>query len=432
MALGEAARGADAPSCSGRAAQQPQARGGGGAVSGCAGGEAQRGAGAGPAARAGVAGRRSARWGAAAARAVRKLDLVLWVLAACWVARVQSHKLPANSVADEAADIDWTYEMYLNESTKDLITQTAGKCEFMEQAFEEEFATEEMNWTRWKTSSLHGLFHCGKGSKLFCTMALQQNFLLGVPLPFYPGGGSGAILTLSQNPCTNTSNVNYTMCCRREHCANWTGAHASSNGCILYGTLEAEMAIHIPDDNPALFDWGTFVNGGSPDPTWNEIDQIFRIGPNGSEYHTTYFTPGEHKTVFNPYSVPEFNGYIAGSFHNYTIEWTPEYLAWMIDRETYRNITVRSSTNRPPWRPMSYRLIFRTENSSYPGPSQDAHVYIRRITYTPMPPPKPPNFLQKAARFLYGPYYIVRVLLWAACWVAGCSYLRGGVHVLFG
>ena len=67
--------------------------------------------------------------------------------------------------------------------------------------------------------------------------------------------------------------------------------------------------------NPAMFDWGTYVNGGRPDPTWcvlcvglcfrpsshgdriactrhdatigcalhrNEIDQIFEIGPNGA------------------------------------------------------------------------------------------------------------------------------------------------------
>ena len=157
---------------------------------------------------------------------------------------------------------------------------------------------------------------------------------------------------------------------RREHCANWTGAHAISNGCILYGQLTAEMAVHIPDDNPALFDWGTFVNGGTPDPTWNEIDQIFRIGPNGSEYHTTYFTPGEHKTVFNPYSVPSYNGYIAEAFHNYTIDWTPEYLAWSIDRQTYRNITVRSSTNRRAEQPL--RGCKRCGLEQSPGPGSAA------------------------------------------------------------
>lgn len=40
-------------------------------------------------------------------------------------------------------------------------------------------------------------------------------FQLNQTLPFYPGGGSGAILTLSQNPCTNKSAANYSLCCRR-------------------------------------------------------------------------------------------------------------------------------------------------------------------------------------------------------------------------
>lgn len=117
----------------------------------------------------------------------------------------------------------------------------------------EQFDSDTVNTTRWKSSGFHGaqrlslpsppltvagraqgmwgllprcasgknvaaaagLFHCGKGSKLFCTMALEQNFLLNQVLPFYPGGGSGAILTLSQNPCTNVSSANYTLCCRR-------------------------------------------------------------------------------------------------------------------------------------------------------------------------------------------------------------------------
>lgn len=30
-----------------------------------------------------------------------------------------------------------------------------------------------------------------------------------------------------------------------------------------------------------------------------------------------------------------------------------------------------------------------------------------------------------------GPYYIVRVIIWAACWISGCIYLRGGTYVLF-
>lgn len=34
--------------------------------------------------------------------------------------------------------------------------------------------------------------------------------------------------------------------------------------------------------------------------------------------------------------------------------------------------------------------------------AQDAHIYIKRIWYEPMPPPKPLNFVQEAEKYLYG------------------------------
>lgn len=39
------------------------------------------------------------------------------------------------------------------------------------------------------------------------------------------------------------------------------------------GDLTAEMAINFPIGVNGLWDFGTYINGGSPDPTWNEIDQ---------------------------------------------------------------------------------------------------------------------------------------------------------------
>ncbi len=47
-------------------------------------------------------------------------------------------------------------------------------------------------------------------------------------------------------------------------------------GCILYGTLTAEMGLKMPRGAQALWDFGTYVNGGVPDPTWNEIDSTYR------------------------------------------------------------------------------------------------------------------------------------------------------------
>ncbi len=63
------------------------------------------------------------------------------------------------------------------------------------------------------------------------------------------------------------------------------------------------------------------------------------------EYHTTFFNPNEHKMararrhvharkhtltqhaesqVFDLFSHPSYNGYMASSYKNYTINWTPQ------------------------------------------------------------------------------------------------------------
>ena len=70
----------------------------------------------------------------------------------------------------------------------------------------------------------------------------------GTPLPFYPGDGVtlGAVLTMSRYPCSSDDDVLSGQCCRKQKCANYSGAHAVSRGCVLYGTLEAELAVHIP------------------------------------------------------------------------------------------------------------------------------------------------------------------------------------------
>jgi hypothetical protein len=142
-------------------------------------------------------------------------------------------------------------------------------------------------------------------------MASRENFALGTPLAFYPGGNvSGAYLTLTQSPCNDPWRKG--LCCALPHesarkeartprtpvCANWTGAHLISRGCILYGTITVEMAMrmprgtlgaltksaahaqtltafahaHAPSACPAtsaMWDAGTYIHGGKPDPTWH-------------------------------------------------------------------------------------------------------------------------------------------------------------------
>jgi hypothetical protein len=116
------------------------------------------------------------------------------------------------------------------------------------------------------------------GEDKYCTMALKENLAPGTPLPFFPGKGLptlGLALTMSQSPCNSDDPTLASQCCRKDKCANYSGAHVVSRGCILYGTLSTIMAIHIPGalpNNPgsaAMFDFGTYVNGGRPDATWN-------------------------------------------------------------------------------------------------------------------------------------------------------------------
>ena len=94
-----------------------------------------------------------------------------------------------------------------------------------------------------KPTSAHS-FVTRRNALVLLTRATQ----VGTVLPFYPGKGPalGAVLTMSRYPCSSDDAVLAGQCCRKQKCANYSGAHVVSRGCILYGTLEAELAVHIP------------------------------------------------------------------------------------------------------------------------------------------------------------------------------------------
>ena len=152
--------------------------------------------------------------------------------------------------------------------------------------------------------------------------------------------------------------------------------------------------------------------------------------------------------MFDLFTVPSYNGYMAAAYKNYTIDWTPkvlrrlcvccmlcltpphaQWMAWSVDNRLYRNTSAENAdANHPPWRPMTYRLIFRTNNGTNPGVAvPDAHVYIRRIAYTPMAPPSKPGLFRRMASALLpsaGALFWVRSGISLTCWVAGLFYLR--------
>ena len=129
--------------------------------------------------------------------------------------------------------------------------------------------------------------------------------------------------------------------------------------------------------------------------------------------------------VFGLYSRHPYDGYIATAYRNYSVVWTPHFVAWTVDSRVYRN-TSGESKNRPPWRPQGVRLILRTNNGSIPDlPVPDAHVYIHSLTYTPLPPsPVPRLRLVDALAPSSGPGFLLRCATWAATWAAGAHFLR--------
>ena len=83
-----------------------------------------------------------------------------------------------------------------------------------------------LNTSRWMPVASTSLIHCptpgavGAANAATCTAALGSQLQMGVPLPGYPSGGLGLIMTLSQKPCAIPGN-----CCVNGVCANWAGAH---------------------------------------------------------------------------------------------------------------------------------------------------------------------------------------------------------------
>ena len=177
-------------------------------------------------------------------------------------------------------------------SAAKLSLDTNGGCDFIEDAFEETFASPVLNITRWLPDELDGQEHClglPPSGPTTCTQMMSSQIQLAAPLP---GGGVGGILTLSQTPCL----ANPAACCNSKGttCAKWAGAHLVSAGCIQYGVLELEAAFSMPPDAGAFYFTALYVVYGNNDPSWNEIDiGMINNPPNASgtlEFHATVFT----------------------------------------------------------------------------------------------------------------------------------------------
>ena len=172
---------------------------------------------------------------------------------------------------------------------------------------------------------------------------------------------------------------------------------------------------------PRGLEWHTTIFTAAPaTPTQTTMDAMIfdSTGPVISAGGNTKNTDGSSAGSSVPGSVHaagytnshnglSFNDTFAAAFHTYKIVWTPQWTAWMVDLQVYRNISFSI------WRPQSIRQILRTNvgdsadaapasgpwcanaagNAGSVGALQcvnygvnrpDAHVFIRRIRYTPL------------------------------------------------
>jgi beta-glucanase (GH16 family) len=100
----------------------------------------------------------------------------------------------------------------------------------------------------------------------------------------------------------------------------------------------------------------------------DEIDWEF-IGSNNTHIETNYFGKGNHTVYDRAIYVPVSNP--RTTFHNYTVEWTTDWLVWMIDNQVVRNMTRGQADGNGaqyPQTPLDIRLgIWSAGDSDQPG-----------------------------------------------------------------
>lgn len=189
----------------------------------------------------------------------------------------------------------------------------------------------------------------GAANSQTCTQMLARMVVPNFLLPNYATPGArGLLMNISQGPCSGSSAF---QCCKTAPqlgtvCANWAGAHIVSRTCVWYGVLELEAAFNFPANGGAFFFAGTCasptrlfrgllrcsafsqpsahadISNGSPDASWNEVDQGVTYGSTGMEYHASVYLSKpsdptgatEDRNIFGTGVSQAYQGKISGTF----------------------------------------------------------------------------------------------------------------------
>lgn len=163
---------------------------------------------------------------------------------------------------------------------------------------------------------------------------------------------------------------------------NYKGAELRTKESFLYGRFEVRYKA-----SPGSGHTSTFFTYNDVDPLtrWNEID-IEILGRYTNDVQFNVITP-QHGSNHVRHQYVNFDPSL--DFHTYTIEWTPDYIAWSIDSvEVYRQTGEHIATMIKPQKIMMN--IWNPGFEGWVGPCYDKALpkfayydYVSYASYTP-------------------------------------------------
>jgi endo-1,3-1,4-beta-glycanase ExoK len=168
---------------------------------------------------------------------------------------------------------------------------------------------------------------------------------------------------------------------------DYNGAELFSKQTIKYGRFDVRM--RMVSGNGIISSFFLYYDDsykGSPEP-WQEID-IEVLGKTTNGFQSNVITgTSESKATSEKFHTADN---LSQSYHTYTVEWTPDYIAWLFDGTEIRHTTGAQVTACQP-KEMSYRFnLWISDVVSWAGqfnasilPVYQFINWIRYSKYTP-------------------------------------------------
>lgn len=154
----------------------------------------------------------------------------------------------------------------------------------------------------------------------------------------------------------------------------YKGAEIYSNQSYQYGRYE--MRMRVAKASGTLSTFFTYKNGSEVGSTfWEEIDiEIF--GKNNATEWQSNIILGTQRPTIKTEALHSSATSLADAYHTYTLEWTPDYVAWYLDGTEVRRIT-GTSTVTSLANPESIRFnLWSSTNEAWVGTFDDSQLPV--------------------------------------------------------